>query len=121
MPQFSDYWEVVEGERGEKHMVTILIVDEHPFMRRVIRDVLEKENDLEVVAEAVSGQDAEWQASQVQPDVVVMNRDMPDGNGFEATERIVACSPNSRVVIFTPDFQAQHIVHAIKKGALGYI
>jgi len=121
LPQFSDYWEVVEGERGEKHMVTILIVDEHPFMRRVIRDVLEKENDLEVVAEAVSGQDAEWQVSRLRPDVVVMNRDMPDCNGFEATERIVACSPNSRVVIFTPDFQARHIVHAIQKGALGYI
>ncbi|MBA2680496.1 MAG: response regulator transcription factor, partial [Ktedonobacteraceae bacterium] len=102
-------------------MITILVVDEHPLTRRVIRDVLEKENDLEVIAEATSGQDAEWQASRVQPDVVVMNRDMPDCNGFEAMERIVACSPNSHVVIFTPDFQAQHIVPAIQKGAMSYI
>ncbi len=102
-------------------MVTILIVDEHPLMRHAIRDVIEKENDLEAISEAISGQDAEWQASQLQPDVVVMNINMPDCNGFEATERILACSPHSRVVIFTPDFHAQHIVHAIQKGAMGYI
>jgi DNA-binding NarL/FixJ family response regulator len=53
-------------------MVTILVVDEHPFMRRVIREALEKESDLEVVVEAVSSQDAGWQAAQVRPDVVVM-------------------------------------------------
>lgn len=117
----TNLWVVVEVERDEKHMVTILIVDEHPLTRRIIRDVLEKEDDLEVIAEATSGQEAERQASQVRPDVVVMNRDMPDCNGFEAIERIVACSPNSHVVIFTPDFQAQHTVHAIQKGAMSYI
>ncbi len=102
-------------------MINILIVDEQPFMRRVIRDIIGKENDLEVIGEASSGQDAEWQASQVQPDVVLMNINMPDCDGFEAIERIIACSPDSRVVIFTSDFHIQHIVPAIQKGAMGYI
>lgn len=102
-------------------MVNILIVDEHLFMRHIIRDILEKENDLEVIGEASNGQEAEWQASQVQPDVVLMNINMPDCDGLDVIERVIGCSPGSRIVIFTSDFHVQHIVPAIQKGAIGYI
>jgi two-component system nitrate/nitrite response regulator NarL len=102
-------------------MVNILIVDDHSLMRRAVREVVEKENDMTVVAEASNGQEAEAQAEQTQPDVVLMDVDMPDCNGFDATERVLACSPQSRVIIFTATHQEQHVFQAIQKGAMGYI
>jgi two-component system nitrate/nitrite response regulator NarL len=102
-------------------MVNVLVVDDHSLMRRAVREVVEKEAGMAVVAEASNGQEAEIQAAQTQPDVVIMDVDMPDCNGFEATERVLACSPNSRVVIFTSSHQEQLVFQAIQKGAMGYI
>ncbi len=102
-------------------MANILIVDDHSLMRRAVREVVEKEEDLTVVAEASNGHEAEVQAAQTQPDVILMDVDMPDCNGFEATERVLACSPHSRVIIFTATHQDNHIFQAIQKGAMGYI
>ena len=102
-------------------MVNILIVDDHSLMRRAVREVVEKEEDMAVVAEASNGHEAEAQAAQTQPDVVLMDMDMPDCNGFEATERVLACSPQSRVIIFTAHHTDQHVIQAIQHGAIGYI
>ncbi|GCF08249.1 response regulator [Dictyobacter arantiisoli] len=102
-------------------MVHVLVVDDHSLMRRVVREVIEKEIDMEVVAEASNGQEAELHAAQTQPDVVLMDVDMPDCTGFEATERVLACSPNSRVIIFTSTHHEQLLFQAIQKGAMGYI
>jgi len=102
-------------------MVTILIVDDHLLMRRAVRAVLEKEEGLTVIAEANNGQQAEEQAAQTLPDVVLMDSDMPDCTGFEATERVLACSPKSRVIIFTAAHHEQNLFYALYKGAIGYI
>jgi DNA-binding NarL/FixJ family response regulator len=102
-------------------MVNILIVDDHSLMRRAVREVVEKEADITVVAEACNGEEAEHQAAQTQPDVVLMDVDMPDCNGFDATERVLVCSPHSRVIIFTSSHQDQLLFQAIQKGAIGYI
>ncbi|MBE3557860.1 MAG: response regulator transcription factor [Ktedonobacteraceae bacterium] len=102
-------------------MVSILIVDDHLLMRRAVREVVEKEEDLQVVAEASNGAEAEAQAAQVQPDVVLMDLDMPDCDGFQATERVLACSPQSRVIIFTASHKDQHVFQALQRGAMGYI
>jgi len=102
-------------------MVNIMIVDDHSLMRRAVREVVEKESDLTVVAEACNGWEAEEQAAQTQPDVILMDLDMPGCDGFEATERVLACSPHSRVVIFTASHDEQHVFQAIQKGARGYI
>lgn len=102
-------------------MVNILIVDDHTLMRRAVREVIEKEDDLSVIAEASNGTEAEAQAERTQPDVILMDLDMPDCSGFEATERVLACSPNSRVVIFSASHQEQLVFQAIQRGAMGYI
>lgn len=102
-------------------MVRILIADDHALIRRVIRQVVEKESDLEVIAEACDGLEAEQQAAQTQPDVVLMDLDMPSCNGLEATERVLVCSPNSRIVIFTGSHQEQHAFQAMQRGAIGYV
>jgi two-component system, NarL family, nitrate/nitrite response regulator NarL len=102
-------------------MVNILIVDDHSLMRRAVREVVEKEADITVVAEACNGEEAEHQAAQTQPDVVLMDVDMPDCNGFDATERVLVCSPHSRVIIFTSSHQDQLLFQAMQLGAIGYI
>ncbi len=102
-------------------MVRILIADDHALIRRVIRQVVEKESDLEVIAEACNGFEAEQQAAQTQPDVVLMDLDMPGCNGFAATERVLVCSPNSRIVIFTGSNQEHHAFQAIQRGVVGYV
>ncbi len=102
-------------------MVRILIADDHALIRRVVRQVVEQESDLEVIAEACNGHEAEQQAAQTQPDVVLMDLDMPNCNGLEATERVLACSPHSRIVIFTGSHQERHAFQAIQHGAIGYV
>ena len=102
-------------------MVRIMIVDDHALMRRVVREVIEKENDLEVVAEACNGLEAQEQAAHVKPEVVLMDLDMPECDGFEGTERVLASSPDSNVVIFTASHQERHLFQALRRGAIGYI
>jgi DNA-binding NarL/FixJ family response regulator len=102
-------------------MVNILIVDDHLLMRRIVREIIEQESDFTVVAEACNGLEAEEQAAQTQPDVVLMDLDMPDCNGFEATDRVLACSPHSRIVIFTASREERHVFQAIEHGAIGYL
>jgi len=115
-------WNVVEDRKGrDTIMVRILIADDHALIRRVVRQVFEQESDFEVIAEACNGHEAEQQAAQTQPDVVLMDLDMPSCNGLEATERVLACSPHSRVVIFTASRQERYAFQAIQRGAIGYV
>ncbi len=109
------------SKKGVRHMVRVMIVDDHVLMRRVIRDIVEKEDDLEIVAEAGNGYEAETQAMQTLPDVVLMDLDMPECDGFEATERVLACSPHSRIVIFTASHYEHDAFSAIQRGAMGYL
>jgi two-component system nitrate/nitrite response regulator NarL len=102
-------------------MVTILIVDSRTLMRRAVREVVEQEGDLTVIAEACNGFEAEARAAETQPDVILMDLDMPGCDGFEATERVLTCSPQSRVVIFSSSYEERLVFQAIQKGAIGYI
>ena len=102
-------------------MIRILIADDHCLLRQVVRDILEREQDLEVVAEAANGQEAALLAAELQPDVVLMDLAMPVCDGFEATQRILASVPHARVVIFTASSQEEHLLRALQSGAIGYI
>ncbi len=102
-------------------MVRILVVDDHSLMRRAVREVIDKEEELEVVAEASTAQEAEQLAEQTQPDVVLMDADLPDCSGFDATRHVLDISPQSHVIIFTGTHQEQLVFRAIQKGAIGYI
>ncbi|GCE46835.1 LuxR family two component transcriptional regulator [Thermosporothrix hazakensis] len=102
-------------------MVNIIIADDHSLMRRAVREVLEKEGGFSVVAEASTGQEAAEKAEELKPDVVLMDMDMPDCDGFEATSLVLDKSPHSRVVIFTAVHEDQYVFRALQKGAMGYI
>ena len=102
-------------------MIRIMIVDDHTLMRRIVREVIGKESDFEIVAEATNGFEAEALAEQTYPDVVLMDLDMPGCNGLEGTERVLARSPHSHVVIFTASRKEEHLFQALQHGAVGYV
>jgi two-component system nitrate/nitrite response regulator NarL len=102
-------------------MVRVLIADDHVLIRQAIRRIVEKESDMELVAEASNGQEAASRAAETQPDVVLMDLTMPVCDGFEATERVLARSPHSRVVIFSASEQEEDVLQALQRGAIGYV
>ncbi len=81
--------------------IRILLVDDQPLLRQGFRLVLGAEEDLEVVGEAGTGDEAVRMTRLVAPDVVLMDVRMPGTDGIEATRQIVAQSPQSRVIILT--------------------
>ncbi|MGH9060115.1 MAG: response regulator, partial [Acidimicrobiales bacterium] len=81
--------------------VTVLLVDDQELLRSGFRMVLEEEADLRVVGEAADGEEGVRLAAELRPDVILMDVRMPRTDGIEATRRIVAETPTSRVLILT--------------------
>ncbi|MBN1508864.1 MAG: response regulator transcription factor [Sedimentisphaerales bacterium] len=99
----------------------ILIADDHAIVRQGLRSLLEKQGDITVVGEAEDGQAAVRLTRELSPDIVIMDITMPGLNGVEATGRIVAESPNTKVIILSVH-RSRHIVReALKMGAHGYV
>ncbi len=99
----------------------ILIVDDHRIFREGLRALLEKEPDLEVVAEAGDGAGALQKAQESRPDVVVMDIAMPGMNGIEATRRIVDEMEDIRVLALSMESDRRFVVEVLKAGATGYL
>jgi two-component system response regulator DegU len=99
----------------------VLIADDYGIMREGIRSLLEKQTDMEVAGEADNGRVALQLTSELLPDVVLMDLDMPDMNGVEATRQIVSQFPGSRVLIFSADYDRQTLLEALRAGAKGLI
>src|SRR5260221_331450 len=102
-------------------MTRIMIVDDHIQTRRSTCEILEKEHDFEIIAEADTLFEAEVLTAKALPDVILLDPHIPGCNGFEALEQIRAYSPASRIIVFTASQQKQHICTALMHGAIGYI
>jgi len=103
-------------------MIRILIVDDHDLVREGLRTILEQEAGFEVVGEAGDGQEAIREARQLQPDVVLMDLNLPGGiGGLEATEAILADRPEAKVIILTQYEQREYVKRALRVGAQGYV
>jgi len=101
--------------------IRILIADDHSFFRRGLRQICELDGGFEVVGEASNGQEAVQLAEALQPDVILMDIQMPELNGIEATRLITTHNPAARVVVLTVQQQDQFMFDAIKAGAQGYL
>ena len=106
---------------GPAGRIRVLIVDDHAVVRQGLRTFLELQDDMEVVGEAANGVEAVEQAGRLHPDIVLLDLVMPEMDGIEATRRIAACSPASRVVILTSFGDEGKVLPAIRAGAQGYL
>jgi DNA-binding NarL/FixJ family response regulator len=101
--------------------IRILLVDDHAFIRRALKISLGDESSLEIVGEAENGQFAIAQVESIQPDVVLMDIQMPLMDGVEATKQICDRFPETKVLILTVDDTEEYVSQALKYGASGYI
>src|SRR5579884_404121 len=99
----------------------ILIADDHPLFRKGLRALLEAVPDFDVVSEATSGPEATSRAAVLQPDVVLMDLQMPGGSGIAATREILAASLHIRILVVTLFEDDDSVFMALKAGARGYV
>jgi len=100
----------------------VLITDDHYFVRKGIRMFLEVEPSIDVVGEAESGQEAIQQAARLQPDVILMDISMPQGDGIEAISAIKQSHPNIKIIVLTMyEHQSKVIAALVDAGADGYL
>ena len=99
----------------------VLIADDHPLFRDGMRGLLESVPDTEVVGEASDGEEAVRLAATLQPDVILMDLNMPGLDGIEATRRIVHASPRANVLVVTMYEDDESVFAALRAGARGYL
>ena len=100
---------------------TILIADDHTLFRDGLRALFNSLPHMEVVGEAATGLEAVALAEEIQPDVILMDLQMPGLNGIEATRRIVRTSPHVGVIVVTMFEDDDSVFAAMRAGARGYV
>ncbi len=99
----------------------VLLVDDHPLVRAGLAALIGAAPDLEVVAEATGGETAAAVAAASLPDVTLMDLSMPVVDGVEATRRVLAACPSTRVVVLTSFHDTARVTEALRAGAVGYL
>ena len=102
-------------------VIKVLVVDDHPIVRRGLSTEINLDRGMLVVGEAVDGKEAVDQYQLLTPDVVLMDLVMPNKDGIQATREIIASDPEARILVLTSFIDEERIFEAIKAGALGFI
>ena len=100
---------------------TLLLVDDHPMMRRALRQLLELEDDLRVIGEAGNGLEALQQVASLQPQLVLLDNNMPEMNGVETLKRLRELNFTGKIVLFTVSDDEADVRDAMRYGADGYL
>jgi DNA-binding NarL/FixJ family response regulator len=101
--------------------ISVLVVDDHPLLREGVRAVLDNEADIEVRAEASNGREAVEAYRAHQPDVVLMDIQMPEMNGIDAIRDIRAAFPAAKIIVLTTYKGDVSALRALRAGAVGYL
>jgi len=101
--------------------IRIILVDDHKITRQGLRSLLDKQQDMEVVAEAEDGRTAVRLVGELSPNVVIMDVTMPDLNGVEATRQIVSQSPDVKIIALSMHSDTLFVTEMLRSGASGYL
>ena len=101
--------------------IRILLADDHNLFRQGLRQICEVKGGFTVVGEAANGEQAARLAEELQPDLILIDINMPQLNGIEATAQIMAANPQARIIVLTMYRQDRYVFDAIKAGAKGYL
>jgi two-component system response regulator NreC len=107
--------------QSARKKIRILLADDHAMVRQGFRMILSAQPDMEIVGEAGNGREAVELAEQLQPDLVVMDVAMPELNGIEATRRIAASSPRTRVLALSMYKDSVYVREILRAGARGFL
>jgi DNA-binding NarL/FixJ family response regulator len=102
-------------------MIRVVVADDHPIVRQGLVSVLEDEDDLEVVGTASTGREAVRLVQRSQPDVVLLDLEMPELDGVEAIPQLLAAQPSLAILVFTAYDTEERVLGAIRAGARGYL
>ncbi|QFT87257.1 Response regulator protein VraR [Bacillus sp. THAF10] len=102
-------------------MIKLLLVDDHAVLRDGLKTIIESEEDILIVGEAVSGKEALKKVAELQPDIILMDINMPDMNGVEVTRILKQEYPHIKVLMLTMHSHEEYFMAAIKEGADGYL
>jgi len=111
---------VINSIAGDER-IRILVVDDHPLFRRGVVATLNAQPDMQVVGEASNGYEALERVRELVPDLILMDIQMPDCDGLEATRLIMDEMPYARIVMLTVSDDDQCLFEAIKAGAQGFL
>src|SRR5437868_2693535 len=102
-------------------MIKVLIADDHKMFRQGLRMLFEMEPDIKIVGEARDGLEVQELAGSLEPDIILMDINMPGADGVEATRRILQNHPDYAIIVLTMFREDEHVFQAIRAGARGYI
>jgi DNA-binding NarL/FixJ family response regulator len=125
MTQNTDYGQSkivpLFGDRGIPGNHRVLIVDDQPAYRNIMRNMLTGDRGFEIIGEAEDGGSAVERAAVLEPDVIVMDMQMPDMNGIEAARRILSEKPEVRIVLTSMGDDAEYAPLSKEIGACGFV
>jgi two-component system NarL family response regulator len=108
---------MADGAEG----IRVLVADDHALFRQALRGILSTEPDLDLIGEAGDGEEAVRMATDLVPDVILMDVRMPKLAGIDAARQIAAALPTTKIVMLTVSDEDQDLFEAIKAGASGYL
>jgi len=100
---------------------SILIADDHAILRHGLRNSLEENSDFDIIADTDSGREAVKLASELNPDIILMDITMPELNGMEATKQIITNNPEAKIIALSMHLDKLYVMGMLNSGASGYL